>query len=203
MSTSSRTLGSAASAAALIAISGSTNATPIVITVGANSGLGTGSRLAIAGITGNTNANGIWTLTMLTATTFSLDGSVGNGAHGGTPRAGIVFDRTPGMQNHSGTLITEGNFVGTLLLESFMSYDEFAAGDNSKLGVVTAPVQVSSYSFLTNTNATAASSSTVASSAIVFTATNEGLSLPVKLPLIMRPSVSAYTSGSLFSRVVV
>ena len=63
MSVKAKSLGSAGSAADLIAISAATNATPIVITVGANSGLKTGDKLAIAGVTGNTAANGIWAAT--------------------------------------------------------------------------------------------------------------------------------------------
>jgi len=189
-------IGSAGSATAMIAISGSTNATPIVITVGANSGLKTGDRLAISGVTGNTAANGIWTLEYVTATTFKLLGSVGNGTHGGTVRAGLVFDKTPLGQNHSALLVLGGNCVGTLLLEAFGSYSEFAAGDNSQLGPVSAPVVSSSHSFVTNTNASSASSSTVASSSIVLAATAEGTPFEVKLPYILRPSLSAWTSGT-------
>lgn len=65
-----------------LAVTAATNASPIVITA-ASHGLVTGDRVAIAGVTGNTAANGTWTVTVVNATTFSLDGSTGNGAFTG------------------------------------------------------------------------------------------------------------------------
>jgi hypothetical protein len=85
MALKSKSLGSAGSAVQALLITGGTNATPIVATFAANSGLKTGDRVAIAGITGLTAMNGIWELEAVTATTFKLLGSVGNGTYGGTP----------------------------------------------------------------------------------------------------------------------
>lgn len=69
-----------------VAITSSTNATPIVVTKAAH-GLATGDTVIITGHTTNTNANGTFTVTYVTADTFSLDGSVGNGVgSGGTFR---------------------------------------------------------------------------------------------------------------------
>lgn len=65
-------------------LTGATNATPIVCT-SANHGRTTGDTLFISGVTGNTAANGTWVITVLTANTFSLDTSVGNGAYTGNP----------------------------------------------------------------------------------------------------------------------
>jgi len=66
-------------------ITDATNASPIVVTDVAH-GLQTGNVVNIASVGGNTAANGKWTVTRLTADTFSLDGSTGNGAYtsGGT-----------------------------------------------------------------------------------------------------------------------
>lgn len=196
MSIKTQALGSAGSAADLIAISAATNATPIVITVGANSGLKTGDKLAIAGVTGNTAANGIWTLEAVTATTFKLLGSAGNGVAAGTIRAGLVFDKTPLNANQSAKLAMNGNLVGTVTLTAFGSYAEFSANDNSLLGAVTAPVVSGAAQGVTNTNATSASSSTKATSAIVMAATNAGMEVEVKLPYILHGAVTAYTSGT-------
>lgn len=63
-----------------VAITNATNATPIVITATSH-GLSTGNRVVITGVGGNTAANGVWTITVTDANTFSLDGSVGNGAY--------------------------------------------------------------------------------------------------------------------------
>jgi hypothetical protein len=81
-------------------ISGATNDTPIVITVGgAGHGLYTGEQVTITAVTGNTNANGTWTITNKTATTFSLDGSAGNAGYGaGGVVTGAVAQR-PGDYN--------------------------------------------------------------------------------------------------------
>lgn len=59
------------------------NTTPIVATI-TNHGLSTGDTVVVYGVTGNTNANGTWEITVLTSSTFELNGSVGNGTTGGT-----------------------------------------------------------------------------------------------------------------------
>ena len=194
-------LGSAGSAVQGLLISGATNATPIVITVAANSGLKTGDRIAIAGITGNTGANGVWTLEAVTATTFRLLGSVGNGTYGGTPRCAQVFDSTPTMKGHTGVLQIGGNLVGTVTLTAFGSYAEFAANDNSLLGTVLAPIKSSAVQGVTNTNATSASSSTKATSALVLAATNAGSEYEINMPYILHAEVTAYTSGTVIATV--
>jgi hypothetical protein len=55
-----------------ISIASSTNANPIVVTTAAAHGLSTGAVVAIAGHLVNTAANGAWTATVLTSTTFSI-----------------------------------------------------------------------------------------------------------------------------------
>lgn len=201
MSLKAKSLGSAGSAVQMLLISGATNATPIVITVAANSGLKTGDRIAIAGITGNTGANGIWEVEAVTATTFKLLGSVGNGAYGGTPRCAQVFDQTPTMRGHSAVLQMGGNLVGTVTLTAYASLAEFTANDNSLGGFVQAPVVSSAVQGVTNTNATSASTSTKATSALVMAATNAGSEYEIKLPYILHAEVTAYTSGTSIATV--
>ena len=65
------------------AIASSTDATPIVVTTASAHGLYNGQEITIKDHTTNTNANGAWTVTRLTATTFSLNGSVGTGGGAG------------------------------------------------------------------------------------------------------------------------
>jgi hypothetical protein len=91
---------------------GATNASPIVITTNAPHGLDTGDMCLVTDVTGNTAANGDfnngWTVTVLSATTFSLNGSSGNGAYvsgglvvcGGSPR--VTFDCTQKTDNLTG-----------------------------------------------------------------------------------------------------
>jgi hypothetical protein len=61
-----------------ISIASSTNANPIVVTTAAAHGLTTGAVVEITGHLVNTAANGSWTATNLTSTTFSIP-AVGNG----------------------------------------------------------------------------------------------------------------------------
>lgn len=65
-----------------VSIVSSTNANPIVVTATAH-GLVTGDVATIAGHTTNTNANGTWVVTKLTADTFSI-AATGNGIGGAT-----------------------------------------------------------------------------------------------------------------------
>lgn len=62
------------------AVTGATNATPVVVTSAAH-GLVSGSTVRVVGVLGNTGANGSFTVTVLSADTFSLGGSAGTGAY--------------------------------------------------------------------------------------------------------------------------
>lgn len=73
---------SVASAAAPRALVSSTDATPIVVTLTGHP-YSTGDFVAIVGHTTNTNANGHWIVTKVSANTFSLDGSTAQGAGAG------------------------------------------------------------------------------------------------------------------------
>jgi hypothetical protein len=73
------------------AVTAATNASPIVIT-SANHGLHTGDVVTIAGVQGNNSANGVFTVTVVDANDFSLNGSTGsaNYSGGGVWKASIV-----------------------------------------------------------------------------------------------------------------
>lgn len=62
------------------AITGATNATPIVITAAAH-GLGNGDQVYVNGVQGTTAANGTWIVANVAANTYELQGSVGNGVY--------------------------------------------------------------------------------------------------------------------------
>lgn len=64
-------------------VTAATNASPIQITTSATNNLVTGQTVAISGVTGNTAANGTFTVTVINTTNFTLDGTTGNGAYGG------------------------------------------------------------------------------------------------------------------------
>ena len=70
-----------------------TNASPIVCTTGtANHDIVAGNVVKIAKVLGNTAANGTFTVSAVTATTFTLQSSTGNGAFAGD---GVVWKVTP------------------------------------------------------------------------------------------------------------
>lgn len=67
-------------------ITAATNASPIAVTTSAAHGLESNDIIAISGAVGNTAVNGQFTVTVVDATHFTLNGSSGNGAwtSGGT-----------------------------------------------------------------------------------------------------------------------
>lgn len=62
-------------------VSAATNASPIQITTSASHGLTTGDRVLITGVGGNDAANGVFTVTVVDATNFTLDDSTGDGTY--------------------------------------------------------------------------------------------------------------------------
>jgi fibronectin-binding autotransporter adhesin len=67
-----------------VAITGATQASPIVISTASTAGMANGDVVAITAVGGNTAANGVWTIAGLTGTTFQLVGSTGNAAYTAT-----------------------------------------------------------------------------------------------------------------------
>lgn len=61
-------------------ITGATNASPIVLT-SANHGRAVGEQIIVSQVNGNLAANGVWTISAVTANTITLTGSAGNGAY--------------------------------------------------------------------------------------------------------------------------
>jgi hypothetical protein len=100
-----------------VAVTGATNATPIVIATGANHGFITGAIITVASVGGNTAANGTWTITVVDPTHFSLNTSVGNGAYtsGGTAEYLVQWgtDEQPyaGQWAHVAVGISDGVLV--------------------------------------------------------------------------------------------
>lgn len=106
-------------AGASIAITGATNASPIVITANAH-GLANGDTVLIGGVGGNTAANGVWQASSVTTNTFRLTGSTGNGAYtsGGTAsKAGRALP------------VGGGAWFGTGVTEDFAVADGNASRD--------------------------------------------------------------------------
>jgi hypothetical protein len=76
------------------AITGATNAAPIVVSTSLAHGYSTGDVIQLSAATGNTAANGIWKVTVTSSTQFSLDDSSGNGTYGSSGVISPIFCRT-------------------------------------------------------------------------------------------------------------
>ena len=76
------------------AITGATNAAPIVCTTSLAHGYSTGDVIVITNANGNTAANGVFKVTVTNSTTFSLDDSSGNGAWTSGGLISPIFCRT-------------------------------------------------------------------------------------------------------------
>jgi len=109
-----------------INLSNATNTSPIQITSLANHGLVTGDWVYVTAVGGNTNANGMWRVTKVDSTNFTLNGSAGNAAYtsGGAmrKRTGSVITLPPGsvknisMTGNTGQITYPyncGNWVGS------------------------------------------------------------------------------------------
>jgi hypothetical protein len=93
------------------AISGATNTTPIVLTIASGHGLVDGDLIGVAGLVGNTSANGhIWQCSATTATTTTLLGSAGNGAYssGGTWYK-VNGQTNSGLTTQDGIIVKSGD----------------------------------------------------------------------------------------------
>jgi hypothetical protein len=93
-------------------ITGATNAGPIVITANAH-GLSNGDIATVSNVKGNTAANGVWTVANVTANTFELQGSVGNGAY--TAGTGSFAARGVGA-NTTELELFEGRYVNKVAI---------------------------------------------------------------------------------------
>ncbi len=120
---------------AAVAITSSTNASPIVVTTPTH-GLMTGDIVTIASHLVNTGANGTWQIIVLSATTFSLTGSTGTGVGGatgtvtpdgvvqiGTGTSEITVTGTPNDDYFLKVLITNGGTIGTTGITFRLSLD--------------------------------------------------------------------------------
>lgn len=88
-------------------VTNATNTNPIVITTDVDHGFETGNSIVIANVTGNTAANGTWTITKISDDTFSIP-TAGNGAHAG---GGTVVHSPCGYTAEQGTTVAPFNCI--------------------------------------------------------------------------------------------
>lgn len=123
-----------------LVVSDATNTSPIEITTSVAYVIATGSQVSIAGVGGNTAANGTWTVTWIGGSTFSLVGSTGNGAYtsggavtipGGVPATETLITvnltykikaRSGGLQGAALTTAASAA-INTALSDGFEAFD--------------------------------------------------------------------------------
>lgn len=110
-------------------VTGATNASPIVITTSAAHGFSSGNFVQVQGVTGNTAANGVFSVTSLSTTTLELRGSAGNGVYisGGTVTR--VNGLNPGSEKPGG----QGGIHFSILVDSADSATVYIGGDRQDL----------------------------------------------------------------------
>ena len=108
-----------------VAITGATNASPIVIAAGRS--YPTGTVLAIAGVLGNTAANGTYYVTFVDSTHFSLDGTTGSGAY---TSGGTVLTANHTILSFVLCQVNAGTALSTTQLQTCESTLQVPAGDS-------------------------------------------------------------------------
>lgn len=92
-----------------LTVSAASNTTPIQLATPIPHGLATGDALLVKGIQGNVAANGWWTITRVSETKFTLDGSAGSGDYSG---GGSIFP-SAGQPRPAGVSDSDGDFPWT------------------------------------------------------------------------------------------
>ena len=111
--------------ATAIPITGASNASPITITTASPNALVNGAQVGISGVEGNTSANGTFIITAVSPTSFTLNGSTGNGnwTSGGT----VAFQALPADPSMIQTIVinaltaatgTTANVITPVLLKT-------------------------------------------------------------------------------------
>jgi hypothetical protein len=129
------TVAGSIAAGSALTVTAATTATPIVITAGTHN-LTSGAVVTVAGVGGNTAANGTFVITVLSSTTFSLNNSVGAGAYTsggtatwtgsmqtGTGTSTIVFSGAAYDELYPLVTITTGGTLGTTGIQFTVSLD--------------------------------------------------------------------------------
>lgn len=101
-------------------VTAATNASPIQITTAGGHKFTTGDSVTITGVGGNTAANGTFTITVINTTTFTLNGTTGNGAYtsGGFVAYAYVINLGRSTAPGDGVIDFARNSVDGLMAES-------------------------------------------------------------------------------------
>src|SRR5579864_5372155 len=103
-------------------ITAASSQTPIQITTQFANSFATGQQIFISGVTGNTNANGLFTITVTSPTTFTLNGSTAGPAYTGGGIAAAQFTSSTSSVELS-LNIGSGNVAGVMRTDFIANYE--------------------------------------------------------------------------------
>lgn len=109
-------------------VTAASNTTPIQITTSSAHGLVTGQAVFVAGVTGNTGANGFFLVTVLDTTHVTLNGSIGGGAYTGGGTVNLCTTATFAADNVGPTgSATPGSITTATTVLTGVSVDNLVA----------------------------------------------------------------------------
>jgi hypothetical protein len=128
-------------------VSAATNTSPIQITTSTVHSLSTGQTVTIAGVGGNTAANGNFVATVIDTTNFTLNGTTGNGTYttGGTSTGNAILSTSSQSSTEISATIISGNYSGVMRTDQTSMYEAqiFISGGTSTDQVICRNARVS------------------------------------------------------------
>jgi hypothetical protein len=104
-------------------VSNASNTNPIQITTTVANTFVNGQIVAISGVNGNVAANGVWTITVLSSTLFSLNNSGGSGNYTNGGLACTPLNTSSLSSVELNGLVTSGNFPGVMRTDQVSMYE--------------------------------------------------------------------------------
>src|SRR5574338_284514 len=106
-----------------LTVSNATFASPIQITTATAHGYTTGQLVVISGVNGNTVANGVFTITVVNGTQFTLNGTTGNAVYTGGGFVGVPLSTSSLSSVELSATITSGNYAGVMRTDQISMYE--------------------------------------------------------------------------------
>lgn len=104
-------------------VSNATNTAPIQITTDSPNSFTNGQLVTISGVNGNTAANGVFTITVINGSNFTLNGTIGNGTYTNGGLAGTPLSTSSlGSVELSG-VVSSGDFPGVMRTDQVSNYE--------------------------------------------------------------------------------